>query len=113
MIFWKISTLLPARTNEPVPEGTAATVPEGSPKLRVLLAVIMLLKTRTLVVPSLGCPLPGGGDKFGSAKMRLPPALAVALLPYTSAFTEDSISMPATLFLTVLLRTMMLKDWPT
>ena len=81
MVFPKTSTLSPASTKEPVPAGTWATVPDGSPKLVVLLFVMVLLKTRTLVVPSVGpAGVPEAVTALGSAKTRMPPALSVAVL---------------------------------
>ena len=43
----------------------------------------------------------------------MPPVFAVAVLPWTSARDEFSISIPATLCCARLFRTMMSLDWPT
>ena len=96
------STSSLASTIEPVPEGTPETDEPGIAKFVVLFSKIWLLNTRVRRPSCTGGP--------GRLKTRMPPALAVAMLSYTSASVEFSISMPATFSCTRLRRTMMLRD---
>ena len=98
-------TLRFAMSNRPVPVGTLATMLPGGAKFCVSLSTIWLLNTRVEWPPCFG--------RFGRSNTRMPPALCVATLSWTSALVEFSISMPATLYSARLLRTMMLSHWPT
>src|SRR4249920_604569 len=105
-VLFLTSTLEVASTAPPVPAGTRATVPLGSPKLGVLLLANVLSWTSEFFPPTLG--------RLGRSKTRNPTVLSWELLPGpTSALDEFSISIPATLLVRVLFFTTIVSDWPT
>src|SRR6185503_2402464 len=99
-----ISTRRDAMANVPVPTGMLATVVPGVPKFEWLLSRMMLSCIRTSR-PTIGLP--------GRSNTTIPAVLSSATLLYTSANCVFSISSPATLPVTRLLRTITCWHWPT
>ena len=89
----------------PVPLGTLPTILPFGAKLAKLFSLIKLLYTRTNP--------PFFWIKSGKSKTKIPPVFPSATLLYTSAYNEFSISMPATFWKAVQLRTVMYLDCPT